>query len=104
MKSHYARGITPSATSGEDHFRGLAPRQHSSEETSQRWRAVGDSLFALTGAEIEPQTFRTDSNALNNSANRLIFLTAFLIRCTLSNFFLSNLIAEVIDIKKYNLA
>ena len=41
---HYTRGITPKGVaSGGIHLRGLAPEQHSSEETSQRWRAVGDS-------------------------------------------------------------
>ena len=34
-----ARGITSKrVTSGEIHLRGLTPGQHSSEETSQRWR------------------------------------------------------------------
>ena len=39
---HYTRGITPKrVTSGGAHLRGLAPGLHSSEGTSQRWRAVG---------------------------------------------------------------
>ena len=29
-------------------------------ETSQRWRAVGDIVFDLTGSEIEPKTFRNE--------------------------------------------
>ena len=34
---HYARGVAPNRlTSGGAHLRGLAPRQHSSEEIS--WR------------------------------------------------------------------
>ena len=42
---HYARGITPKrVTSGGAHLRGLAPGLHSSEKTSQRWRAVGDTV------------------------------------------------------------
>ena len=42
---HYTRGITPKrVTSGGAHLRGLAPGLHSSEETSQRWRAVGDTV------------------------------------------------------------
>ena len=41
---HYTCGITPKrVTSGGVHLRGLAPGQHSSEETSQRWQAVGDN-------------------------------------------------------------
>ena len=42
---HYTRRITPKrVTSCGAHFRGLAPGQHSSEETSQRWRVVGDTV------------------------------------------------------------
>ena len=42
---HYTRRITPKrATSGGAHLRGLAPGQHSSEEASQRWRVVGDTV------------------------------------------------------------
>ena len=31
-------------TSGDAHLRCLAPGQHSYEETSQRWRVVGDTV------------------------------------------------------------
>ena len=42
---HYTRRITPKrVTSCGAHLRGLAPRQHSSKETSQRWRVVGDTV------------------------------------------------------------
>ena len=42
---HYTRWNTPKrVTSGGAHLRGLAPGLHSSEETSQRWRAVGDTV------------------------------------------------------------
>ena len=37
--------------------RGLSPGQRSSEETSQRWRTVGYTVYYLTGLAIEPQTF-----------------------------------------------
>ena len=37
----------PERTSGELHFRGLAPGRHSSEETPQWWRAVGDTRSDL---------------------------------------------------------
>ena len=51
---HYV-GITPQhLTNGGVHFRGLAPGQHSSEETSQRWRAIGDTVTDLTGLGFEP--------------------------------------------------
>ena len=46
-------------TSGGIHL-GLAPGQHSSEKTSQRWRAVGDAVPDLTGPGIEPQTSRRE--------------------------------------------
>ena len=59
---HYTRGITPKrVTSGGAHLCGLAPGLHSSEETSQRWRAVGDTVADLTGPRIEPQTSRSES-------------------------------------------
>ena len=49
------RGITPKrVTSDEAHFRGLAPGQHSSEETWQRWRSVSDTVSDLTDPEFEP--------------------------------------------------
>ena len=62
---HYARGITPKrVTNGESHLRCFAPGQHSYEETSQRRRAVGDTVSDLTGAGIEPQTSHTHSVCL----------------------------------------
>ena len=51
-------------TSGRTHLRGLALRQHPSEETSQRWRTVGDIVSDLTDPGIKPQTSRTVSNVL----------------------------------------
>ena len=42
---HYTRRISPKrVTSGGSHLRGSVPGLHSSEETSQRWRAVGDTV------------------------------------------------------------
>ena len=40
----------------EMHLRSLAPGQRSSEETSQRWRVVGDTVSNLTTPGIESQT------------------------------------------------
>ena len=34
----------------------------------QRWRAVGDTVFGVTGPGIKPQTFLTDSDVLNITA------------------------------------
>ena len=48
-------GITlKRVTNGGVHFCGLAPGQHSSEETWQRWRVVGDTESDVTGPGIEP--------------------------------------------------
>ena len=56
------RGITPKrVTSGGVHLFGVAPKQHSSEETSKRWRAVGDTVPDLTYPGIEPLISRTNS-------------------------------------------
>ena len=37
------------------YLRGLAPGQHRSKETSQRWRAAVDAAPNLTGPGIEPK-------------------------------------------------
>ena len=59
---HYTRGITPNrVASGGAHLPGLAPGLHSSEETSQRWRAGAEHCADLTDPGIEPQTSRTES-------------------------------------------
>ena len=51
---HYIYNITSKrVTSGGIHLHGLAPGQHSSEETSQRWQAVGNTVSDLTGPGIE---------------------------------------------------
>ena len=57
------------ATSDEIRLHRSAPVQHSSEKRSQRWRAVGDTVFTLSSSEIEPQTSRTDSDAFNKLAD-----------------------------------
>ena len=53
--------------SGEAYLCDLAPGQYSSDETSQRWRAVGDTVIDLTSLEIEPQTFCIDSGVLTST-------------------------------------
>ena len=58
----------------EAHLRVLAPEQRSSEETSQRWQAFGDTVSDLSGPGIEPATSRTDSDVVNNLANRSVLL------------------------------
>ena len=70
-------------TSGGDHLRNLVPGHHDSEETSQRWRFVGDSAFGLTYPVFEPQIYRTDSNVITTELTGrcmkiilLCFLTA----------------------------
>ena len=58
----YTRGITlKRVTIGEVHLRGLAPEQHSLEETSQR--LAGDSRDIVSdsiGPGIKPKTFRAE--------------------------------------------
>ena len=57
------RVITPKRVSrGEVHLRGLAPRQHLSEETLQRWRTIGNTVSELNDPGFEPQTSRTGNN------------------------------------------
>ena len=52
---HHTRGITSKrVTSGGAYLRGLAPEQHSSEKTSQRWRAFGDTVSDSTDLRLEP--------------------------------------------------
>ena len=47
------RGITPKpATTGGAQVRGIAPKQNSPEETSQRWQVVGDTVFNFAGPEM----------------------------------------------------
>ena len=62
LNLHYTRDITAPkrVTSGGIHLRGLAPGQHSSEETSQRWRAVGDTVLDFTGPGFDPTTSGID--------------------------------------------
>ena len=62
---YYTRDIPPKrVTNGGNHLRGLAPGQHSSEETSQRWRAVGNSVSKWTTSRIKPMTYSADNNVL----------------------------------------
>ena len=58
-------------TRGGIHLRGLTSGQRSSEETSQRWRVVGDAVSDLTGSEIELQTFHTDNVCLASELTSL---------------------------------
>ena len=53
-------------TRGGAHLRGLALGRQCSEEISQRWRAVGDTVSDLTGPGIESQTFHINSDVRNN--------------------------------------
>ena len=52
---HYTRCITSKyVTSGGIHLRGLAPGQHSSEETLLRWRVAADFESYSDGLGFEP--------------------------------------------------
>ena len=49
------RASTPQrVTSCGAHLHDLAPRRHSSEEKSQRWREVGATVSDLTSSGVEP--------------------------------------------------
>ena len=64
---YHTRGIIPKlVTTGGINFRGLAPGQHSPEETPQQWRAVNDTVSDLTNPGIEP---RIIGDVFNNGAN-----------------------------------
>ena len=51
----YTRGMTPKrVTSGGAHLRGSVPGQHSSEETSQRCRVIGDTVSGSIDPGLDP--------------------------------------------------
>ena len=52
-------------TSGRARLRGLAPGQHSSEEMSQRRRAVGDSVSNLADPESNPRQPKTSAKQVS---------------------------------------
>ena len=70
---HSSRGITLKRVTNEVVLlRCSVPGQDSSEETSQRWRVIGDNMSDLTGPGSEPLTFRSDSNNVTTTPiNRL---------------------------------
>ena len=51
-------------TSGGGHLQGLLPGQHIFEEPSQRWRAVGNTVYNPTGPGIEPKTPSAESDVV----------------------------------------
>ena len=78
LNLYYTCRMTPKrVTSGGAHLRGLAPGQHSSEETSRRWWAIDDTVSDLTSLGIEPQTSRSDSNILPSELTRRLLLKQF---------------------------
>ena len=70
---HYTRFITLAVVPKRgNEWRGptprlIAPGQRRSEETLQRWRAVGYSASDSTGLGIERQIFRIDSDIFNTT-------------------------------------
>ena len=61
-------------TSDGVYLRGFGPGQHSSEETSQRWRGIGDTVSDFIDPGIEPKTSRTDSDVLTTELTGRCFL------------------------------
>ena len=52
---HYTRRNTPKrVTSGGAHLRGSTSEPHSSEQTLQRWRAVGDTVTIWPTRQSNP--------------------------------------------------
>ena len=70
----YSKYYSKYVTSSRAHVRGLAPGQHSSEETSQRWRAVDATVTNLTPLGIETRTSRANSDVSKQYANRSVAL------------------------------
>ena len=63
------RGITPKrAKSNRVHLRDLAPGQHSSKKTSQRWLVVGDIASNITDPGIQPKTSRPGNDVFTIAA------------------------------------
>ena len=64
MRYYYADCVITQkrVTSGGAHLRSLAPGQHSSEETSQRWRVIGNTVLDLADQGNKPAITSTDSN------------------------------------------
>ena len=61
-------------TSGGVHLRDLAPGLRSSEETSQWWRAVGETASDLTIPGMKPKTSRVDNDVFYHYAQQLQIL------------------------------
>ena len=68
---YYTRGITPKRVTSGGPNSGLASGQHSSEETSQWWRADDDTVSDSTCQGTEPQASHTDNDVFNDYANLL---------------------------------
>ena len=71
--SHRSKRVT----NGGVHLRGVAPGQHISKETSQRWRSIGCTVSNLTGPKIEPLTSRAKNKVFNSCANFLVKILQF---------------------------
>ena len=63
--------------SGRPHLHGLAPGQHSFEETSLRWRAVGEVAPDSSGQVVEPIISHADSESLTTTLTRLVIVYFF---------------------------
>ena len=59
-------------TNGDTHLRGLAPEQLSYAETWLRFRAVSDTVSALTGPAIELKISLADGAVCNHCACSLV--------------------------------
>ena len=65
---HYTRGISPKRVtiSCDVRIRGLPSWTTQLKETSQLWRAVGDTVSDLTSPRIEPRISHANSDIFNH--------------------------------------
>ena len=87
-------------TSDKLHLRDLAHGQHSSEETSQRLRAVGDTVSDLTG----PRTERKTSGAYNNVFTRDAHWSTTLVGLNVKMIFLTKSRGKTFQQNRLNLS
>ena len=67
-----SRKCITTLTSAVNHLRTLAPVQLSFENMSQGWRALSNTVSAMTGPVIESTTSAAHSAVLNHCRNRTV--------------------------------
>ena len=72
---YYIKSNLECVTRGGIHLRGLAPGQRSSEGTSQRWRAVGDSASDLNSLETNSRPSMPTAMSINTTGRLCLYCT-----------------------------